>query len=199
MITWPLSSAHKPFLTGTNRFLSLYQKSVFSHSSPDPCLVAYLRKAKNLNPCLVLTDSVEVTAGCQLTCPGMFACGSRLLQAGQGSLEQAALAGLEPKASRTWVWVLCLCLLCVVLNTRLGEVWTVSGCRYRPSIARLGAAWNKPVPSLKSNVPPRLLWQLLSAVPSHVALPDGLAGSILLALFVCWTIVNQALLLYWVC
>lgn len=76
------------------------QESMFSHSIPDPCLPACLRKEKKLNRCLTLTDSTEVTVGCQLTYSDTFlvtaACYS---QAGQ-PLQWAALSGFGSEAAR---------------------------------------------------------------------------------------------------
>lgn len=51
-----------------------------------PALQLISERKKNVNLCLMLINSVKVTARCRLTCFDTFCCGSSLLLTGQGSL-----------------------------------------------------------------------------------------------------------------
>lgn len=138
---------------------------MFSHSVPDPCLSACLRKEKALNLCLMLADSTEVTVGCQLIYSDTFLTAACYSQAGQ-PLQWAALSGFGSEAARPVVWVLCSRLLWVQPSTW----WDLNsaGLSVRAQHCQV---WG----SLVSRIPLCSTGSFL--LVSHISFPDGLSSA----------------------
>lgn len=92
-----------------------------------PCSLSW--EGKKLNLCLMLANSIKVTAGCLWTCSDTSAWGSSLEVPGQGSFyEGETFQGLGQGPVSPGVPDLCLHPPCEQLKMQFGELWAVLGC-----------------------------------------------------------------------